>query len=82
VIAIADPARLPSGAAAALLNRAHAFTDLVRFVDAEELALFRQIDGSRSVGDLGAGAAPLIERLWRHDLVVVDATRAGAGGAG
>lgn len=73
--AIAVEERLPPGAAAALLNRAHTATDLVLFVDRDELAAFRRIDGERSIGELGRDAARLVERLWRHDLVVVDASR-------
>ncbi len=74
VIAVDDPTRLPPGAAAALLNRAHTSTDLVMFVDDDELARFRAIDGVRTIGELGNGARALVERLWRHDLVVIDAT--------
>jgi hypothetical protein len=44
------------------------------FVDDDELARFRAIDGVRTIGELGNGARALVERLWRHDLVVVDAT--------
>lgn len=80
--AVDDPARLPPGAAAALLNRAHTFTDLVLFVDAAELAMFRSIDGHRAVAELGSNAATLVERLWRHDLVVIDATAAATGAPG
>jgi SAM-dependent methyltransferase len=72
--AVDDGDRLPPGAAAALLNRSHPANDLVMFVDAAELAMFRAIDGRRPVRDLGRGAAAFVERLWRHDLVVVDAT--------
>ena len=85
-LVVDDPARLPTGAAAALLNRAHTSSDLVMFVDASELDIFRRIDGVRTVAELGAelgdGAGSFVERLWRHDLVVVDATGATAGGAG
>jgi SAM-dependent methyltransferase len=73
--AIAVEERLPPGAAAALLNRAHTDTDLVLFVDRAELGTFRAIDGRRTVGELGPGAARLVERLWRHDLVALDTTR-------
>ncbi|MGA9276396.1 class I SAM-dependent methyltransferase, partial [Ilumatobacter sp.] len=72
VIAVEE--RLPPGAAAALLNRAHAFTDLVMFVDDAELETFRAIDGSRPIGDLGPDASRFVERLSNHDLVVVDAS--------
>lgn len=66
--------RLPKGAAAALLNRTHPATDLVLFVDHDELRTVRAIDGERPIGELGPAAASLVERLWRHDLVVIDAT--------
>lgn len=72
--AIAVEERLPRGAAAALLNRAHSFPDLVMFVDRTELDTFRSIDGERSIGALAAGAARFVERLWSHDLVVIDAS--------
>ena len=72
--AMAVEERLPPGAAAALLNRAHTATDLVMFVNAEELAMFGRIDGARTIGDLGADAPRFVERLFRHDLVVVDAS--------
>lgn len=75
--AVAVEERLPPGAAAALINRAHVDTDLVLFVDRAGLDLFRAVDGRRTVGELGRGAAAGIERLWRHDLVVCDTTRAG-----
>lgn len=68
--------RLPPGAAAALLNSAHTSTDLVMFAGEEELAVFEAIDGERCIGDLGRDAAPIVERLYRHDLVVIDATGA------
>jgi SAM-dependent methyltransferase len=71
--AIAVEERLPPGYAAALLNRAHTATDLVLFVNPAELELFRRIDGERTIGELGTGR-PFVERLFRHDLVVVDAS--------
>lgn len=74
--AVAVEERLPPGAAAALLNRAHSETDLVMFATAAELALFRRIDGRRAVGDLGPDARRFVERLFRHDLVVIDSTGA------
>jgi SAM-dependent methyltransferase len=75
--AIAVEDRLPPGAAAALINRAHTDTDLVLFADAHQLETFRSIDGARTIAELGAGAAAFVERLWRHDLVVLDTTAAG-----
>ena len=65
--------RLPPGAAAALINRAHTDTDLVLFADRGEYDVFRAIDGARTLAELGA--AGFVERLWRHDLVVFDTTR-------
>jgi len=68
--ALAVEDRLPPGAAAALLNRAHTDSDLVLFADRAQYALFGAIDGVRSIGELGAPA--FIEGLWRHDLIVLD----------
>lgn len=77
-IAVDDPERLPPGVAAALLNRAHPASDLVLFVTSAELAAFRAIDGRRTLRDLAAGPGvdivSFVRRLWRHDLVVIDAT--------
>lgn len=75
--AVAVQDRLPAGAAAALINRAHTDPDLVLFADGPEFDVFRTIDGERTIAELGAGALGLVERLWRHDLVVLDATTAG-----
>ena len=72
--AVAVEERLPPGAAAALINRAHRDTDLVLFADRRQAAIFRSIDGRRTIGELGPDAAAIIERLWRHDLVVCDLT--------
>ena len=36
--------------------------------------MFRRIDGARAIGDLGADARAFVERLFRHDLVVIDAS--------
>jgi hypothetical protein len=72
--AIAVEERLPPGKAAALLNRAHTSPDLVMFVDRAELRTFRAIDGERPIGVLGKNARRFVERLYRHDLVVIDAT--------
>lgn len=72
--AIAVEKRLPPGAAAALINRAHTDTDLVMFADRRQHRIFGSIDGTRTVHDLGPGATEVVERLWRHDLVAIDAT--------
>lgn len=72
--AIAVEERLPPGVAAALINRAHTDTDLVLLADRRHHEIFGLIDGTRTVGELGSGAVEVVERLWRHDLVVVDTT--------
>jgi SAM-dependent methyltransferase len=69
--------RLPSGAAAALLNRAHAHPDLVMFVDEYQRRIFESIDGHRNIAELDPDAGGFVERLWWHDLVVLDASAAG-----
>lgn len=66
--------KLPPGAAAAVLNTAHDDTDLVLFVDERERAVLEAIDGHRSAAELCPESPALLERLWRHDLVVFDAT--------
>lgn len=73
--AIAVEERLPPGAAAALINRAHTDTDLVMFADRHEHQIFGSVDGTRTVAELGAGATEVVERLWRHDLVAIDTTQ-------
>jgi SAM-dependent methyltransferase len=72
--AVTGDERLPPGVAGALLNRAHTDADLVMFVDAHELETFDAIDGRRAISELGRNGLGLVERLWRHDLVVIDAT--------
>lgn len=72
--AVAVEERLPPGVAAALINRAHTDTDLVMFVDRREFRMFERIDGARPIAELGADAVRFVERLYRHDLVVIDAT--------
>jgi hypothetical protein len=77
--------RLPPGAAAALINRAHACPDLALPIDSAEARVFAAIDGQRSVDEIvrsvvgtdGAdGARRFIERLWEYDQIVFDATAA------
>lgn len=77
--AIAVEDRLPPGAAAALLNRAHVDTDLVLFVDRAHLDAFRAMDGTRTIGELsehGGDMGGFVRRLWHHDLVAIGATDA------
>ena len=72
--------KLPPGAAAVLINRAHTFHDVYLPIDAQEKRLFDAIDGERSIGAIvgdqhrEVGRA-LFERLWWHDQVVFDASR-------
>ena len=69
--------RLPPGAAAVLINRAHTYTDIYLPIGAQEKRLIDAIDGERSAGEI-AGDEPrdicraLFERLWWHDQVVFD----------
>jgi len=77
-LAVDEPERLPPGAAAALLNRAHNHADLVLFVDDGARAMFDAIDGRASIGDIVGDFDPepdalgFFEQLWRHDLAVFD----------
>jgi len=75
--------RLPPGAAAVLINRAHTDKDIYLPIDAAEKFLVDAIDGERSIGEM-AGDTPhdvcrsLFERLWWHDQVVFDGSRGAA----
>ena len=66
--------RLPPGAAAALMNRAHVDRDLVLFVDEPNRRIFEAVDGERPLGDIEGATAEFFRRLWWHDLVVIDAS--------
>ncbi len=79
--------RLPSGAAAVLINQTHTFRDLYLPIAASEKRLFDAIDGNRSIGDIAERASQpsratssldaariFFERLWRYDQVVFDAS--------
>jgi SAM-dependent methyltransferase len=77
--------RLPPGAAAVLINRAHTYSDLALPIDAEEERIFAAIDGKRAIDEIlqgaaGAGggerASRFIERLWAYDQIVFDAAAA------
>jgi SAM-dependent methyltransferase len=78
---IAVEERLPAGAVAVLINRAHAdTTDIFLPIDGTEKLLVDAIDGERNIGEI-AGDTPreacrsLFERLWWHDQVVFDTSR-------
>jgi SAM-dependent methyltransferase len=74
--------QLPPGIAAILINRAHAQSDIGMPLLARELRLLEAIDARRTIGQLAASDADrdalrsFFERLWIHDQVVFDATRA------
>ncbi len=80
--------RLPSGAAAVLINQTHTYTDLFLPIGPEEKQLFDAIDGDRSIADIAARTLSssnrttnldrvrtFFERLWCHDQVVFDASQ-------
>jgi SAM-dependent methyltransferase len=74
--------RLPPGAAAVLINRSHPHADIFLAIDALEERLFGAIDGARTIAEIAGGSGSLnaagafFERLYRHDQVVFDASRA------
>ncbi len=70
---VAVQERLPAGVAAALLNRAHTYPDLILFATEEQQRRFELIDGQRTIDEIAADAA-FFERLWWHDLIVIDAS--------
>jgi 2-polyprenyl-3-methyl-5-hydroxy-6-metoxy-1,4-benzoquinol methylase len=79
--------RLPSGAAAVLINQSHTYTDLVMAINPTEKRWLDAIDGNRCIGDILANklsgshgepqtdmARDFFERLWWFDQVVFDAS--------
>src|SRR5262245_22337151 len=71
--------RLPPGAAAVLLNRAHPYHDLILPIGAQEKRMFDAIDGRRSIAEIvgharATTARALFEKLWWYDQVVYDAS--------
>jgi SAM-dependent methyltransferase len=79
--------RLPSGAAAVLINQTHTYRDLFLPIGSTEKDLFDAIDGVRSIEDIVARTLPsshrktnfdlartFFEQLWWHDQVVFDAS--------
>ena len=80
--------RLPPGAAAVLINRAHTFRDLFLPITALQKRFFNAIDGRLSIGKIvQATSAPperaqnvkpactFFEQLWWQDQVVFDTSR-------
>ncbi|MGC1381756.1 MAG: methyltransferase [Candidatus Baltobacteraceae bacterium] len=70
--------RLPSGAAAVLINRNHTFTDLYLPIDARQERLLAAIDGKRTIAEICAElpdknvAREFFQQLWRWDQIVFD----------
>ncbi len=70
--------RLPPGAAAILINKAHTFSDLYLPISPVEKQWFSAIDGTRTIQQIGA-SREFVDRLWRYDQVVFDMSRACVG---
>ncbi len=79
--------RVPPGAVAVLINRAHTYTDLILPINAPQERLFGAIDGTRTVGEISRIAdddskekggqeftRAFFEQLWWYDQVVFDAS--------
>ena len=78
--------RLPSGAAAVLINQTHTCRDLFLPIGSTEKQLFDAIDGERSIGVIVERSLSssyrrnldmprtFFERLWWHDQVVFDSS--------
>lgn len=71
--------RVPSWAAAVLINRAHTYPDLFLAIGPAEKKLFDAIDGQRTIWEIAERMLPtadpamcrsFFEQLWRHDQVV------------
>jgi SAM-dependent methyltransferase len=73
--------RLPAGAAAVLINRAHTYPDLALAINSAEARIFAALDGKRTIEEIlstvGSDgterARRFIERLWDYDQIVFDA---------
>jgi len=77
--------RLP---AAVLINQNHTYSDILMTIDATEMRMLDAIDANRSIGDIleatptsqqrqrRPDARNFFERLWWHDQVVFDSSRA------
>ncbi len=80
--------RLPPGAAAVLINRSHSYRDIFMPIDSIEKRLFDAVDGACTIGEILTRASTsseqlhrdkagsFFERLWWHDQVVFDTSRA------
>jgi hypothetical protein len=80
--------RLPPGAAAVLINRSHSYRDIFMPINPIEKFLFDAVDGTCTIGEIldhtstsleqshRDRARSFFERLWWHDQVVFDISRA------
>ncbi len=64
-----------------LINRAHTHTDIYLPIDEQEKRMFDRIDGVHTIREIVGGGAhdhgrSLFERLWWHDQIVLDASKA------
>src|SRR5215468_10997924 len=79
--------RLPPGAAGVLINRTHAYKDLIMPIDSTEKRLFDSIEGRASIASIVERTLPssqtksqldmvrtFFEKLWWYDQVVFDAS--------
>ena len=64
--------RLPPKVAAVLINQAHVDRDLVFFLSPEARRVYEQIDGATPIGAIDGATPDLFQRLWWHDLVMID----------
>jgi hypothetical protein len=80
--------RLPPGAAGVLINRTHAYRDLIMPIDSTEKRLFDAIDGNCSIRGIVERTLPsaqtksqldmarsFFEKLWWYDQIVFDASQ-------
>jgi SAM-dependent methyltransferase len=77
---------LPPGAAGVLVNQTHVFSDLYLIINPLEKQIFEAIDGQRTVTEVVesvnedpamADVREFFEKLWLHDQVVFDISKAG-----
>lgn len=64
--------RLPAEVAGVLINQAHTDRDLVLFLDEDARRTYEQIDGKRTIGTIDGATPGFFERLWWHDLAMID----------
>jgi hypothetical protein len=81
IVCIRD--KVPAGAAAVLINRAHTHPDLALPINTAQARVFAAIDSERSIGDIARSLPDVtdaeqirkfMERLWEYDQIVINAT--------